>query len=403
MFLASFYWPVLPETATPWDSQEALVLQAAKHVKMAKVQRELFNLKKDEAYSDRDKPKQERTFTFVADYSQNMYLPNFAGSQPGETYYYSPLNAYCFGVVDASQRPAKLFAHTYLEDLGKKGGDNVASLLWKQLKYSGLVPEDNSKPDSAANEINFVFDNCGGQNKNRMVLRLLPLLVKRGICNTARAIFLVRGHTKNDCDRLFNLMKKLYRVSNIYDIPELIKAIGDHDDVSPIAVVDGEFLNIDKMEDKFLKKPVAIKANHIFEVTAADPNSMFFYEFDGAQPKKQELIKPAYKNVDWTDEAMALLTPKAAVGIQDIKWIELHDKWRPLIPLERQTYHYIKEAPPPAIRNKVKKHTGEAKKQRKDRSRTGTEQKAAKKEEPPPAAFGGEQPVASVPNTPQKI
>jgi len=373
---------------------------------MAKLQRELFNRKKDQAFADRLKAKDDRVFTFVADYSQNMYLPNFAGAQPGETYYYSPLNAYCFGVVDVSTRPSKLFAHTYLEDLGKKGGDNVASMLWKQLKLSGLLPEDSSsRPTTAAKEINFVFDNCGGQNKNRMVLRLLPLLVKRGICKIARAIFLVRGHTKNDCDRLFNLMKKLYRVSNIYDLPELIEAFGNHDDVLPTEVTDGEFLNVDKMEDKFIKKPAKIQENHIFEVSEADPNSMFLYEYDGEEPHKQLLVKAAYRDVDWTDEAITLLTSKPRVGIQDIKWMELYDKWRPLIPVERQTYYYIKQPPSQEIRTKVRKHTGQAQKQRKERSRT----EAAKKEEPQPLAkegdelLGGKQPVASVPNTPQKI
>jgi hypothetical protein len=209
MFIVSFHFAASGidiQDATPWLSQEALVLQAAKHVMMAKAQRDLFNDKKQQAYDDRDKPKEERVFTFVADYSQNMYLPNFAGAQPGETYYYSPVNGYCFGVVDASCRPSQLNAHIYLEDQGRKGGDNVASLLWKQLKLKGLIPEDNSKPTTAAKELNLVFDNCGGQNKNNMVLRMLLLLVKRGVCKVARAIFLIRGHTKNDCDCWFTAL-----------------------------------------------------------------------------------------------------------------------------------------------------------------------------------------------------
>jgi hypothetical protein len=150
--------------------QENEIIAVAKHVEMAQKQRILFNNKKDIAFLDKDKPKEDRVFTFVADYAQNMYLPNFASSQPGATYYYSPLNEYCFGVVDGSTRPFTLYAHVYLEDLGKKGGDNVASMLWKQLKMSGLIPEDNSKPSIAAKEINIVMDNCGGQNKNNMVL-----------------------------------------------------------------------------------------------------------------------------------------------------------------------------------------------------------------------------------------
>ena len=132
-------------------------MKAAKHVMMAQKQRALFNKKKEEAYNDRDKSKKERVFTFVADYSQNMYLPSFREAQPGETYYYSPVNGYCFGVVGASCRPSQLYAHVYLEDTGKKGGDNVASMLWKQLILKGLIPQDHLIPATAAKEINLVL------------------------------------------------------------------------------------------------------------------------------------------------------------------------------------------------------------------------------------------------------
>jgi hypothetical protein len=108
-----FFVSILPTTlATDVTSacrtQEALVLSAAKHVMMAQKQRELFNMKKHHAYVSRlaEKEKDQSIFTFVADYAQNMYLPSFQGAQPGETYYYSPVNAYCFGVVDASLRPS---------------------------------------------------------------------------------------------------------------------------------------------------------------------------------------------------------------------------------------------------------------------------------------------------------
>ena len=133
--------------------QEQELLSVARHVEMAQLQRILFNNKKDIAFLDKDKPKEDRVFTLVADYAQNMYLPNFASSQPGATYYYSPLNAYCFGVVDGNTRPSKLYGHVYFEDIGKKGGDNVTSMLWKQLKILGLIPEDNTKPSIAASSI----------------------------------------------------------------------------------------------------------------------------------------------------------------------------------------------------------------------------------------------------------
>ena len=70
---------------------ERLVLAAARHVEMAQRQRLLYQAKKKEAMDTCLLPPSERVLCFVADYAQNMCLPNFASEQPGATYYYSPL------------------------------------------------------------------------------------------------------------------------------------------------------------------------------------------------------------------------------------------------------------------------------------------------------------------------
>ena len=90
---------------------------AARHVDMARKQRHLFVTKKEEAvlHHEQKKKQEQRTYTFVADFAQNMYVPNFAAEQPGATYYYSPLNVYPFGVVDASTTPSMLTAFVFSE------------------------------------------------------------------------------------------------------------------------------------------------------------------------------------------------------------------------------------------------------------------------------------------------
>ena len=97
--------------------EEDIVVAAAKHVEMAKSQRQMFNLKKERAKEDRRKntKRELRTYTFVADFAQNMCLPNFAAEQPGATYYYSPLNVYPFGIVDCSTEPAELTSYVFYE------------------------------------------------------------------------------------------------------------------------------------------------------------------------------------------------------------------------------------------------------------------------------------------------
>ena len=90
-------------------------MKAAHHVMMARKQRELFNTKKEEARATASLPMEQRTFTYVADFAQNMYVPNFAAEQPGATYYYSPLNMYQFGVVDTLVELTELTAHMFYE------------------------------------------------------------------------------------------------------------------------------------------------------------------------------------------------------------------------------------------------------------------------------------------------
>ena len=122
------------EVATMEDMLEGerLVIAAARHVEMAQRQRQLYQTKKKEAIDSHLLPASERVLCYVADNAQNMCLPNFASEQPGATYYYSPFNVYVFGVVDASKD--SLTAYMYPEDIGKKGGNNVASLLMKHLE-----------------------------------------------------------------------------------------------------------------------------------------------------------------------------------------------------------------------------------------------------------------------------
>jgi len=172
---------------------------------MAKAQRDLCNLKKKQA---QECPHEVRTCTI--DCAQNTLMPHFGDQQPGETHHHSPVNVHTLGVVNCGSNPMKLHAHTCSEDKAKKGGNNVASLVCRQLFHDGFLQADRKH----VKESNFAFDNCGSQNKNRMVLRVLLCLARRKVCDVARAVFLTKGHAKNVCDRVFDLMKKECRKNN---------------------------------------------------------------------------------------------------------------------------------------------------------------------------------------------
>eukprot|EP00978_Attheya_sp_CCMP212_P030305 scaffold110946_cov61-Attheya_sp.AAC.1 len=126
-----------------------------------------------------------------------------------------------FGVVDPSHsdKPGdnetepkdRLYSHVYDEGLGnnKKGGSNVTSLIMKTLYHLGWMQDGNP-----GYELNIAFDNCPGQNKNNCVLRLVPYLIEMGWFLNVNFMFLVVGHTKNAAERMFNRMKKTYRLQS---------------------------------------------------------------------------------------------------------------------------------------------------------------------------------------------
>jgi len=79
-------------------------LASSRHVLSAKSQRELANAKKQLSKLDSYKQKSEpKILTTTIDYSQNLDLPHLGDEQPGDCYYYSPINLYCFGIVDITQ------------------------------------------------------------------------------------------------------------------------------------------------------------------------------------------------------------------------------------------------------------------------------------------------------------
>ena len=94
---------------------------------------------------------------------------------------------YADGVVSAH-----MYAHVYHEGVGKKGANNVASLIVKTLRQLNLL-----RDDSVGGELNIIFDNCSGQNKNNTVLKLTMWLKAMDYFKRVNFIFLVVGHTKN--------------------------------------------------------------------------------------------------------------------------------------------------------------------------------------------------------------
>jgi hypothetical protein len=197
-----------------------------------------------------------------------MELLSYRKEQPGCTYYYSPMSVYNLGVVnhahvyDDGRVSALLHAHVYHEGVAKKGATNVTSLIVKTLRHMNVL-QDNS----VGGELNIICDNCGGQNKNSMVLRLAMWLMALGYFKAVNFIFLVVGHTKNAANRLFNCLKLEYRKQNLFTFQDMVEALSNRLEMVTVHPASPEdFLDYDKLMTKLFKKALYgnIKKNHIF-------------------------------------------------------------------------------------------------------------------------------------------
>ena len=95
-----------------------------------------------------------------------MDLPVFNSQQPGVTYYFSPMTVNNLGMVDNAHKyldgkvGEHMHCHVYTDAVGRKGANNVASLIMKTLRHLSILCDDEH-----GSELNIVFDNCCSQNK----------------------------------------------------------------------------------------------------------------------------------------------------------------------------------------------------------------------------------------------
>jgi hypothetical protein len=120
-------------------------------------------------------------YVLVGDYAKNLSAPHFGGAQPGDTYYFSPLTVFLFGLVDLAKTPNKMNCYAYAEDDWNKGSNNVASLLMRDLHSRGWLREGDP-----ALCLTLIFDNCGGQNKNNSCSEWHLILLKRATFSNSR-------------------------------------------------------------------------------------------------------------------------------------------------------------------------------------------------------------------------
>jgi hypothetical protein len=323
-----------------------MLLQAAAHIKMTRAQRALDQVKVADAVADATAGKEHlvRRYTFVVEYRQNMELPMYNKEQPGCTYYFSPMSVYNLGVVNHThvyndgRVSEHLHCHVYTEGIGKKGANNVALLIMKTLQKLNLLCKD-----SFGGELNIIFDNCSGHNKNNTVLKLPAWLMAMGYFKEIHFTFLVVGHTKNAADRLFNLLKQNYWKQNLFTFDELVRTLDKLLLLTIHPTMAKDFLNHSKLLDS-LYRPLTgnIKTNHILSCT--DDNTPITIRQSNLEEHQEYVLnlwmRSTWDGVTWAqliEHANKVLKPIQCVGLNQYKIVEMYKNYRPNVPVE---YHY---------------------------------------------------------------
>ena len=116
-------------------------------------------------------------------------------------------------------------------------------------------------------------------------------------------IFLVNGNTKNDCDRMFNLLKYDNRKTNVYTPPQLYAYVNSHPQVTAIAMeTDEDFLEFSSLQDMLMISAIkGCSKYHVFTVNAADTNTMMMQMADGEEGVPLVVVLPGSSgdDIDW--------------------------------------------------------------------------------------------------------
>ena len=176
---------------------------------------------------------------------------------------------------------------------------------------------------------------------------MVGYLVELGYFKRVKFLFLIAGHTKNACDRLFNVLKALYRLSNIYTYSELIKKLNHSQYVTIHEAKEEDFFDWGSFLKEYYRDLVSeVKVNHLFEAsheTDGDNNKfvMELRESALAQHKAKAFNLLPIKYRGATNRAQQIRSAESAKlrrikapGINIYKLVELWKEFRALIPFE---------------------------------------------------------------------
>lgn len=138
--------------------------------------------------------KDDHVAGIVIDYMQNLPLPHIPVQ---EVFYYRQLWVFVFCIHNLKTNKARFYS--YHEGEALKGPNEICTFINDYI---------NECVADTVTELHIFSDGCPGQNKNNTVARFLLALASSGRFKNIYHDFPIRGHSLNDCDRNFAVVKR---------------------------------------------------------------------------------------------------------------------------------------------------------------------------------------------------
>ena len=234
--------------------------------------------------------RQSNSTTIDAHYSfdmaQQVFYPNDP-LQPGPMYFLTPRKCAIFGVCCESIPRQVNYLIDEAVDMGK-GSNAIVSMLHHFFAHHGLGEK----------KVHLHANNCGGQNKNAIMVHYLLWRVMTNQHSEITLSFMIPGHTKFSPDWCFGLLKKRYRRTKVGGLTDLCGVVNDSAVVNiaqPTGLEDGSVVvttyNWQDYFDQFCKKVNGIKKLHHLRFSSASPGCIFVKERAGSTEVKRNILK----------------------------------------------------------------------------------------------------------------
>ena len=257
------------------------------------------------------------------DMAQQVFYPNDP-QQPGPMYFMTPRKCAIFGVCCESLPRQVNYLIDEAVDMGK-GSNAIVSMLHHFFEHHGLGEKT----------VHLHADNCGGQNKNSIMVQYLLWRVMTGLHTEITLSFMVPGHTKFSPDWCFGLLKKRYRRTKVGGLTDLVTVVNESAAVNvaqPTGREDGSPIvptyNWQDYFSTFFTKLKGIKKLHHLRFSSSSPGFVYVKEKAGSPEVKIAMLKVK----DWSPKADELpsILPPSSLSLQR-QWY-LYNKIREFCP-----------------------------------------------------------------------